>query len=214
MTQVQLEEICAFSSCARRYFHGDSEKPPMINPIRTAAARWWRIAATGSRPAMIKLQRKVLAFAFPLPVPLAKVRNVDGAFLVAMTAVCCLAPCATVVALAQASAERSADIAAYEEWCGGPRALTACVHEIIRVDTKLAALERQFQKTRQAYNYGNSLRGCQIYCILRHFPHGTAQECASTASTFKRAARTNPYLWKTDLARLLTEECPPFQPTP
>ena len=119
---------------------------------------------------------------------------------------CCVASPATL-ALAQVSGERTSETTDYEEWCGGPRALAPCVNEIIRVDKVLTGFEREFRRTGQGFSYGNSLRGCQIYCILRHFPHETPEECTSTAATFKRAVKTRPYLWKTDLRQVLKEKC-------
>ena len=109
--------------------------------------------------------------------------------------------------LRHGSGDRTSETIDYEEWCGGPRALAPCVNEIIRVDKVLTGFEREFRRTGQGYNYGNSLRGCQIYCIRRHFPHETPEECTSTAATFKRAVKTRPYLWKTDLRQVLKEKC-------
>jgi hypothetical protein len=118
---------------------------------------------------------------------------------------------ALLLPAAQASARGSPEwqgtIADYELWCNGPKALNACVDEIIRVDRIMASLERYFKRTGQGYNAGLSVQGCKSYCILRHFPYDTPQECASTEAKFRRVARAKPYLWKANLRFLLKEEC-------
>jgi hypothetical protein len=95
----------------------------------------------------------------------------------------------------------------YEPWCGKSLGLSPCVDEIIRVDREILLREKRAFATGLGYNAGNSLVGCRIYCIVRHFPHDTADECKASVSTFEKQAARKPYLWRTDLRQLLLEKC-------
>jgi hypothetical protein len=106
-----------------------------------------------------------------------------------------------------AASDRAEDLANYEPWCGKPLVLSPCVDEIIRVDKEILSREKHAQRTGMGYNAGNSLVGCRIYCIVRHFPHDTPDECKASIATFEKAAARKPYLWRTDLRQLLIEKC-------
>jgi hypothetical protein len=102
---------------------------------------------------------------------------------------------------------RAEMLAKYQPWCGKPLALPSCVNEIISVDKELLSRAKEFQKTGRPYNAGNSLVGCRIYCITRHFPHDTPDECKASVATFEKEAARKPYLWRTNLRQLLLEKC-------
>jgi hypothetical protein len=71
---------------------------------------------------------------------------------------------------AQAPSDTSGELSRLEPWCGGPKKLAPCVDQIIIVDSELKRREADAKRTGRGYNFGLSLRGCQVYCILRHFP--------------------------------------------
>jgi hypothetical protein len=102
---------------------------------------------------------------------------------------------------------RAEMLAKYEPWCGKPLALPSCVDEIISVDKELLSRAKEFYRTGRPYNAGNSLVGCRIYCIVRHFPHDTPDECKASVATFEKEATRKPYLWRTNLRMLLMEKC-------
>jgi hypothetical protein len=98
-------------------------------------------------------------------------------------------------------------LAEYQPWCGKPLGLSPCVDEIIDVEKEILSRERRAYETGIGYNAGNSLVGCRIYCIVRHFPHDTSGECKVSVATFEKQASRKPYLWRTDLRQLLLEKC-------
>ena len=108
---------------------------------------------------------------------------------------------------APAAPDRAEMLAKYQPWCGKPLALPSCVDEIISVDKELLSRAKEFHRTERLYNAGNSLVGCKIYCIVRHFPHDTPDECKASVATFEKAAARKPYLWRTNLRLLLMEKC-------
>lgn len=116
-------------------------------------------------------------------------------------------PDATQSGEAASSTERKINFSDYEPWCGKPLPLAPCSDEIIRVDKTILEREKESQRTGRGYNAGTSLRGCQIYCILRHFPHDTPDECKRSIVTFEKVAARKPYLWRTDLRQLLLRKC-------
>jgi hypothetical protein len=103
--------------------------------------------------------------------------------------------------------DRAEMLAKYEPWCGKPLTLPSCVDEIISVDKELLSRAKEFYRTGRPYNAGNSLVGCRIYCIVRHFPHDTPDECKASVATFEKEAARKPYLWRTNLRQLLLEKC-------
>ncbi len=107
---------------------------------------------------------------------------------------------------APAAPDRAEKLANYQPWCGKPLGLSPCVDEIISVDKELLSREKEFQRTGRGYNAGNSLVGCQIYCVFRHFPHDTPDECKASIATFENEAARKPYLWRTNLRLLLLEK--------
>jgi hypothetical protein len=108
---------------------------------------------------------------------------------------------------APVKSDRATDLAKYVQSCVKPPPLAACADEIIDVDKVILEREKEFQRSGRGYNAGTSLRGCQIYCILRYYPHDTPQECKASIATFERMAVRKPYLWRTNLRLLLLEKC-------
>lgn len=106
---------------------------------------------------------------------------------------------------ANVTASKEATI--FQPYCGGLRPFPSCVDEIIRIDRERKEREAHFRRTGQKHNAGLSLTGCYNYCVLRHFPHETPQQCAASVPRWKRAAQNRPGLWKTDLHDLLAQEC-------
>jgi len=102
---------------------------------------------------------------------------------------------------------RAEMLADYVYWCGKPLDLSPCVDEIIRVDKEILYREKRAYETGLGYNAGNSLVGCRAYCVVRHFPHDTPDECKASVATFEKQAARKPYLWRTDLRQLLLEKC-------
>ena len=102
---------------------------------------------------------------------------------------------------------RAEKLAKYEPWCGKPLPLPSCVDEIISVDKELLSRAKAFHRTGRPYNAGNSLVGCRIYCIVRHFPHDSPDECKASIATFEKEAARKPYLWRTNLRLVLLEKC-------